>query len=435
MNRHQKAVLRFLALSHEQIARDLCDLVRIPATNPYSGDANPAGEAAAQDFLERHLRKIGCATQRVPVPSDIYRRAGILGPRNRSWTGRENLVAEYRFGKGPGPVIVLNAHADTVGVSDYEGNPFSGKREGDVIHGRGASDCKSGMIAGLYAIRALLESGAALRGRVIFESVVDEECNGAGAGTLACCLGGTLGAYCIVIDGAAGCVYTGCQGVATVEISVRGRAAHGSTGGVSALEKVLMLKKTLDHLGRERRRRYPQCLINVGVLRAGIAPWNVPNRGWLAANINYAYEEAARAEAAGHGFGGTLVRKHFEQLLAKTVQRDEWLRQNPPDVEWIKDLPPFRMEDADRERECGQLLKAVKSGFALAWSRQPRFIELHAWADASHLARIGRMAVVGMGAGEPGTSHTSQEWNRVSNVRNTAAAAALSVLELMKHAD
>ncbi|MGQ9662896.1 MAG: M20 family metallopeptidase [Kiritimatiellia bacterium] len=435
MNGYRKAILRFLAQAHDEIARELSELVRIPATNPYSGDANPAGEAAAQDFLESRLRRIGCRTQRVPVPSDIYRRAGILGPRNRSWTGRENLVAEYRFGNGLGPVIVLNAHADTVGVSDYEGNPFSGQREGDVVRGRGASDCKSGMIAGLYALCALLASGARLRGRVIFESVVDEECNGSGAGTLACCLGGVLGAYCIVLDGAAGFIYNSCQGVVTVELSVRGRAAHGSVGGISALEKLLRLKAAFDRLQRQRQRWHPECLVNVGALRAGVAPWNVPDRGWLAANINYAYAEAVKAEAAGLGFGGALVRKQLEQLLAQTVRDDAWLQQNPPDIEWIKDLPPFRIEDADRARECGHLLKAVKTGFALAWGKKPRFGELHAWADASHLARIGRMAVVGMGAGEPGTSHTSTEWNRVSNVHNTAAATALSLLELMELAD
>ncbi|MCX7591596.1 MAG: M20 family metallopeptidase [Kiritimatiellae bacterium] len=429
-NRYRDAVLAFMKKVYEEIAADLCELVRIPATNPYSGDPHPTGEAAGQEFLEQRLRQIGCQTRRIPVPQDIYQRAGILGPQERSWTGRENLVAEYEFGSN-GPVILLNAHADTVGVSDYEGDPFSGKREGDVVHGRGASDCKCGMLTGLYAIRALLESAIPLRGRVVFESVVDEECNGSGAGTLACCLEGVRGDYCLVLDGVASRLYTGCQGVTTVEISVRGRAAHGSWGGVSAVEKLLVTKRALDRLARERARRHPECLVNVGVLRAGVAPWNVPDRGWLAANINYAYEEAARAEATGMGFCGAAVRRRFEQIIARVTQRDEWLRENPPMVRWVKDLPPFKMADAGKPKECRSLLMAAKTGCSLAWGKRPRVVELHAWADASHLARIGRMPVVGMGAGEPGMSHTATEWNRVSNVGRTAAAVALTIVQLM----
>lgn len=431
MRTTRQAVLAYLKGADRAIGATLSTLVRIPTVNPYSGDPAPAGEANGQAFLARQMRGLGGVTRFVPVPRDVYRRAGILGPRERDWTHRWNLVGRFRFGTGANPCrIVLNGHMDTVGVSDFEGEPFSGRRRGDRIFGRGASDCKAGLTAALFAIRALRASGAAVNAEILFESVVDEECNGAGAGTLACCLAGIRGDYCLLLDGMAGLIYTGCQGILTAEITVRGRAGHGSLGGVNAVEKLLVAKRAIDELSRDRARRHPDFLANVGVIRAGLAPWTVPNRGWLAANINYAYEEAEASKAAGRGFCGALVRRDLEKRLAKRSRADSWLRRHPPKLVWAKDAPPCRMEDSGQPEACRRLLAAVTRAFRSAWGRAPLIGELHAWSDASHLARVGRMPMVGMGAGEGGAAHTATEWNRVSNVRRTAAAVALAILEL-----
>ncbi len=429
MSGSQAAVLSVLEAASEEIGETLSALVRIPTTNPYSGDPDPSGEAGGQKFAAERMKALGGEVEFVPVPGDVYARAGILGPRERDWTGRQNLIGRFRFGSGA-TKIVFNGHMDTVGVSDYQGEPFTGRREGDLVHGRGASDCKGGIVAGLFAIKALRESGAAPDCEIIFESVVDEECSGAGAGTLACCLAGVKGRYCIVLDGMAGLIYNGCQGVLTAEITVRGRAGHGSVGGVSAVEKLLVAKGAIDRLAAERAESRPGFLINVGVMRAGLAPWTVPNHGWLAANINYAYGEAAEAEKAGEGFNGTLARKRLEAILAEVAGADDWLREHPPELVWVKDVPPYRMEDAESPEDVKRLLCAATDAFREAWGTGPDVGELHAWGDAAHLARAAGMPVVGMGTGEPGTSHTATEFNKISNVRKTAAAAALTVLKL-----
>ena len=75
---------------------------------------------------------------------------------------------------------------DTVGIDTFGGNALDPVIcDGNMI-GRGTSDCKGGVTAGLWAIKALLGVADQLQGKLIFESVVDEECNGSGAGTLAC---------------------------------------------------------------------------------------------------------------------------------------------------------------------------------------------------------------------------------------------------------
>ena len=423
---YDEAIQGYLEEQAGAMAEALAQLVRIPTVNPYSGDPSPAGEAAGQRYLEGLMWEAGGETSFVPVPADIYRRAGILGPRERSWAGRENLVGEFTFGGGGGDTVVLNGHMDTIGVSDFEGDPFTGRIEGDLIHGRGSSDCKGGLIAGLFALKAMRALGIPLRNRVLFQSVVDEECNGGGAGTLACCLAGVTGRYCLALDGSFGLLYTGCQGVATVEITVRGRAGHGSMGGVSAVDKLLLMHGALARLKAERAETQPGYAVNVGVLRAGLAPWVVPNHGWLTANINYAREEMADAP----GNQGAVVRERLEALVAEISREDPWLRDHAPELVWVKDLPPFTNDDTGHPDDAAVLAGTVEEALSKVTGAPPKRADLGAWADAAHLAWTGRMPVAGMGAGEPGASHTATEYNRLANVRRTAAATALTLVRL-----
>jgi len=433
MNTYQQNILNYLDNTIDEIGQTFSDLVKIPTTNPYSRDADPAGEAKGQAYILAHMKEAGAKVTSCPVPKDVYTQGGILGPSSRNWTHRESIIGRFRFGDGTGPTFVLNGHMDTVGVDDYEGNAFSGEHVGGVVHGRGTSDCKCGIVAALYAIKALQNSGAPLNCHIIFESVVDEECNGSGAGTLSCCLANIRGDYCLVMDGASDTIYPGCQGILTAEITVEGRAGHGSAGGVSAVEKLLVAKQAIDNLGRERAKTAPDYPINVGVIRAGQAPWTVPNHGWLAANINYSYAEAQKAEKAGKGFCGIEIRQQLQEILASICGNDEWLKTHPAKLEWIKDLPPFTMADAGKTEKSKALLSTAQKSYESVWDSPPKTEDLHAWGDASHAARIGKMPTIGMGAGEPGTSHTATEHNKVSNVRNTAATAALTILALAGH--
>jgi acetylornithine deacetylase len=429
--RTERAVLAAVEDFSEDIAETLVALVRIPTVNPYGGDPGARGEAEGQRFLERLLRAAGGRTEYLPVPADVYERAGMLGPRGRSFAGRDNLIGRFKFGSGAGPVVVLNGHMDTVGTAGFEGDPFSGRRDGDLIHGRGSGDCKGGLVAGLFALRALAEAGATLNGEIVFESVVEEECSGAGAGTLACCLAGVRGRAAILLDGAAGRIFTGCQGIATFEATVRGRSGHGSYGGVNAIEKLLVVKAAVDRFAAERAAAQPSQPVNVGVLQAGTAPWMVPDRGLLSANVNYGYAEAEQSQAAGRGFCGALVRGRFEQLLAEAAAADPWLREHLPELVWTKDVPPCRLEDAPAGAATGDLLAAARRGFELSWGRPGEEGELPAWYDGSHLVRVGRMPTVALGSAEPGTAHTATEFNRVSNVKRAAGAVALAVLRLL----
>ena len=77
------------------------------------------------------LEEAGGHPRNVPVPEDVYARGGMIGPADRDWKGRDNVVAEWTFGSGAGPTIILNGHMDTVGAEGMHIPPFD-PRERDA---------------------------------------------------------------------------------------------------------------------------------------------------------------------------------------------------------------------------------------------------------------------------------------------------------------
>jgi acetylornithine deacetylase/succinyl-diaminopimelate desuccinylase-like protein len=248
-------------------ATQLCqDIVRINTVNPYSGDRDTGLEKHGQAYLEPILDSMGARTTLFEPPPDIYQRMGVLGPKGRSFKDRPNLVAEFDLG-GEGPTIILNGHMDTVGVSDMTIDPFSGEVKDGAIWGRGSSDCKGGLTTAVIATKALLPYQDQLAGRIIFQSVVDEECSGSGAGTLACCDAGYRGHAAVVVDGNDLQITLGCGGCLTADLYVQGRAGHAARGGISAIDKGLVVKSAIDAFKAQRERRFPDARVNLGGTR------------------------------------------------------------------------------------------------------------------------------------------------------------------------
>ncbi len=403
------------------------ELISIPTVNPYSGDQEPAGERAGQEWIEARMRELGAKTRRIPVPQDIYAWAGLLGPRDREWDGRENIVGEWVFGDGNGPTIVLNSHMDTVGVNDWDGDPFEAQLKEGRLSGRGASDSKGNLALGLIALETLMRTTDKLRGRALFESVVDEECNGGGAGTLACCRAGITGDAAIVLDGSAGRPYFRSNGIVTPRITINAEAGHSAAAsGAGALDLALAVHSAFTAFELDHRSRYPECRCSIGVFRAGTHPSVVPGKAEIVANIFYPFEEAAACERATGFFDGRRIRKRFEESVAGATESKCAGRTNTEvNVEWLKDLYPYRCDPDDalflHAREAMSEVRADWGDIDL----QP------AWSDATHLARQLNKPVLGMGFGTPGQAHATPEYAEIDYLYQGTASVALLLQKLL----
>ncbi len=378
-------------------------LVRTNTVNPYSGDPPErcGAEGPGQAVIEPVLAGIGASVAKFDCPPDIYQSMGVLGPKDRDFRNRPNLVARLDWGAA-GKRILLQFHMDTVGAGGMSIEAHSGEIRDGKLFGRGASDCRGGIAAAVMAARVLSEFRTELKGSLTLFSVVDEECNGGGAGALACVRRAGPGAFdmAVCIDGDGPKVTRGFAGVITGEMRVQGRGGHAAMpGGVSAIDKAVFVKGALDAFKRERESADPRARVSLGIFRAGIHPAVIPGEAVLAFN---ACTTVADDSAA--------VRRRFETLLRAHEAQDAWLREHPTAMQWVKDLAPY--ETAAHHwlvRSLAATQQRVLGGAPAPVDTNP------AWSDACWLARAG-IATVNYGAGTPGQAHTDAEHAEVQRI-------------------
>ena len=161
------------------------------------------------------------------------------------------------------------------------------------MYGRGTQDMKSGLIANLYATRALMASGVRLRGDVILQSVIEEEAGGGGGGTLACFQRGHRADGFIASEPHWHDISIAHPGILYFRVVVEGKSAHAGRAhqGVNAALEAAPIVAMLGEWDRERaewlhyepfERLDPtarrSCHLNVGVVKAGGWPSTVPGR-------------------------------------------------------------------------------------------------------------------------------------------------------------
>lgn len=206
----------------DQQIRLLQKLIAIPTDTP-PGDTAPHAQAVAAI-----LEAWGWEVERYPVPDEQVHAYGM-----QSIT---NLIVRRHYGR-PGPTIALNAHGDVVPPGGgWTRPPYGGVIDDGRIYGRAAAVSKSDFTTYLHAVRALEALGAPMVGTVELHFTYDEE------------FGGLLGPGRLLEQGLTRPDYALCAGfsydVVTAhngclqfEITVHGKAAHGSmpTTGHDAL--------------------------------------------------------------------------------------------------------------------------------------------------------------------------------------------------------
>ena len=405
------------------------ELVRINTVNPYSGDSDAPGEAAGQRYIESLLRDLGAAsTQTFEPKAGIYERMGVRGPKERCFKDRPNVLGHFQF-DGPGPTFLINAHMDTVGVEGMTIDPFSGQIKDGRIHGRGSADQKGLMAAALIAIKALLRNRNGLGGQLVFMSVVDEECNGAGAGTLACVESGLTADAGLLTDGFDSKLCHTSKGMITAEIFVEGQSGHSSSPGsaISAIDKTVLAKLAVDRFIRRRRSADPSLAINLGVMKSGVLPAIVPNDGYLALNAEYSLEEAGQGAANGGLATGEPVRQELIDALRAQIEEedDTWLKDHPPRVELLKDFPPVNVDAGQKVVTDALVAARAVLGAHVAYDR---FIPT---CDGGHLVLRAGIPMVFFGTAELAQCHTPYESVAIDDlVRAARVYGRLAAMQL-----
>ncbi|MBT5876346.1 MAG: ArgE/DapE family deacylase [Candidatus Latescibacteria bacterium] len=214
-----------VAIDEQETVELLKELIRIDSVNP---DLVPdgAGEAAIGEFVRAYMADSGLEV----VVQD-------------SAPGRPNVIGTLRSANPvSGKSLMLNGHTDTVGFGKMDIDPLDPVERGGRIYGRGSADMKSGVAAMLSATAAVVRSGIRLSGDVIVAAVVDEEYASIGTETLVKDFGADAA---IVTEPTNLSLTVAHKGFAWIEITTRGRSAHGSDSS-SGRDAIMMMAEVLQ---------------------------------------------------------------------------------------------------------------------------------------------------------------------------------------------
>jgi acetylornithine deacetylase len=178
--------------------------------------------------------------------------------------GRPNVVA--RLGPADTPALMLNGHLDVVGVDGMTHEPFTAEVRGNRIYGRGSADMKGGLAA--ICAAALEGVGSQAKRQILATAVVDEEYESLGMRALLA--SGVSADAAIITEPTRLAICPAHRGFAWFDVSLRGRAAHGSRYdiGVDAITHAGLLLAELEQMERTRDSGARHPLLGRGSLHA-----------------------------------------------------------------------------------------------------------------------------------------------------------------------
>jgi glutamate carboxypeptidase len=372
------------------VAADLSDylanLERL--VNIDCGSYTPAGVNEVGRWTGEFLEALGATVEHRPDP------AGRLG---------DTVVATFD-GPAGAPRILLIGHLDTVfDPGTAADRPF--RMEDGVAHGPGVTDMKSGLLAGLHALKALIgERGGLPFERLVFVANPDEEI-GSPSSTphireIAASMDAALVLECARANGD---IVSSRKGILDARLHVQGRAAHAGVEPEKGRSAILEAARIVIDL-HELNGRWPDVTVNVGVIGGGTRPNVVPERCSLEVDIRAVTRDALEVAEA-----------EVRRLAAATEVEDTTVEVEVMARWW----PMEKLERSGRLVEHAQAV-AERLGFAV------NDAATGGASDANTTAGMGIPSLDGLGP-IGGNDHSPAEYLDVESIvpRTTLLAGLL----------
>ena len=295
-------------------------------------------EAEPQQIIADYIRESGVEPDVWDLNDAVLALPGA-GNSGVPFAGRPNVAAVYP-GVGNGRSLILNGHIDVVSSepdTNWTRDPWAASIEGRRMYGRGAYDMKCGTALNVFLARLIRDIDIQLGGDLIVESIIEEECTGNGA--LAACFrdGADSTRYradeAIISEPTDGRYIAAHVGVIWFRVNVLGESAHAAVAwkGVNAIYRMMPIIEELRALDAEMNTEsHPDYAgiehpinLNVGVIRGGDWPSSVAGECAIECRLSM--------------FPGVTVEETRSRVVAaidRAIERDGWLSQHPPTIEW-----------------------------------------------------------------------------------------------------
>jgi succinyl-diaminopimelate desuccinylase len=412
-------ILKWMRTREEEMTRLVAEFVAVPSENPPGKNY-----LAAAKTLEKHIRRSGLHCQRLQL-------------RAKAEASKESpacLLGGYGSGDR---TLYFHGHYDVVPAQAAE--QFKPLRKKRFLFGRGACDMKGGIVAMLYAIRALKELGANLDGKIALMLVPDEETGGARGSARLAKEGflGRGGIGMLTAEPTSGVVWNANRGAVSLRVEVRGKSAHVGLQhrGENAFERMHRIVERLLVLKREvesRTTRYAtegeeesnqpalsasdrsaslgrHSILMIGGQSGGGTNFNVvPASCWFTVDRRINPEENLQAEK--------------ERLIGVL---EECKRDGIP-LEW----KIFQEGESAASSEDEKLARALSTSVTTVYGKPPRFEMCPGLLETRFYAARGIPAYA-YGPGLLSVAHGPKEYVDMRRVAECAAIYALTALEFL----
>ena len=363
-------------LSRSAVLEILQELIETPSVNP----SLAPNEAHSEEMIARVAQK-------------WLKANGVKSWLEEAAPGRPNTVGEV--GSSEGPTIVFCAHLDTVGTTGMTIPPFEARLEGNRVYGRGSYDMKGSAASVMAASAALARDD--FRGRVLVALVADEEYASIGAQDF---VKRHKANACVLTEPSEGRLILAHKGFVWVEITTKGRAAHGSRWdlGVSAIAKMGKIISALEEFDRQELRKRIHPLVGPASQHCSL----IRGGSGLSTYAEECTLQVERRTLPGEAPDG--VAQELETVIRSTGEQAHLHR--------LLDRPPLTC-DANA-RIAISLREAAKS----VTGQTPEVAGVSYWMDAALFAAAG-IPTVNYGPAGAG-AHEAVEWVDLNSVVTTA---------------
>ncbi len=342
----------------------------------------------------------------------VFERLGLPCVRQAVHPGRENIVARLegdRKDKREEPIVLMEAHQDTVPADGMTIAPWDPHEEGGRIYGRGSCDVKGGMAAMLAVLAHLRTQRPRRCPTVLLACSVNEEHGFSGVEALGSLLTGSeimpvKPTLAIVAEPTLLQTVVAHKGAVRWRLHARGHAAHSATPerGSSAIYRMGMILEALARYHREvlpDLGSHPLCgpaTLSVGTIRGGLSVNTVPDRCTIEIDRRLMPEETPEH-----------AQQHLLKYLAEAIGTDAFELESP----FMTAEPLSDTDNGVLTRQLGESIRAVTG--------QCQSIGVPYATDAPYIARLGIPTVV-FGPGSIEQAHTEDEWVSVEQLRLAA---------------
>ena len=331
---------------------------------------------------------------------------------------RENVIGMIK-GTGSAQSLMLNGHLDTVPPLGMP-EPFIPRIMDGRLYGRGAADMKAGLGAMAYTLIVIQRAKIRLQGTLLLAGVVGEESGGIGTAFLA--RNGPRADMAIVGEPTDLDIVIAHKGTEWLEITVKGKAAHGSVPqeGVNAITRATKVIQAIqERLIPKLQERQHELLnpptINIGVIRGGEQPNIVPDECKLQLDRRWLPTETLEN-----------VIGELQHILAELEESDPQFSVTLRRMEATSIVPHHPLETPATHPLVQTMREVLRE---LGVDTSLRGVDY--WTDGASLSRAGIPTVV-FGPGSITQAHSDEEFVELDSVLIAARAYILTALRICK---